>query len=71
MIYDPAVGKTRQQRAFGELAKGVPTGSSRAKQFYGLRVSNQRIFSGPRNSVGIYSVADAASDVIRGRRAKK
>lgn len=70
VIYDPALGRNKEQRAFGEFAKGVRTGSARSKEFYGMRVSNQRIFSGPRNSVGVYQVADAASDVIRGRRGR-
>lgn len=70
MIYDPALGKNKEQRALGEFAQGVRTGSARSKEFYGMRVSNQRIFSGPRNSVGVYSVGEAASDVIRGRRAR-
>jgi hypothetical protein len=70
MMKDPALGRNKEQRALGEFAKGVRTGSSRSKEFYGVRVSNQRIFSGPRNSVGLYQVGDAATDVIRGRRVK-
>ena len=63
MIKDPALGRTKAERALGK--EGVRTDGSRSKQFYGTRVINTRIFSGPRNSYGTYSVSDQAMDAIR------
>ena len=67
MIYDPALGKTREQRAFGKEAKGangVSTGSARSKAFIGNRKVEKGMWSGPRASYGRYQVGDTASDAV-------
>ena len=64
MIYDPATGKTREQRAFGKDAKGVSTGSGRSKAFLGKRKVEKGMYSGPRASYGRYQVGDTASDAV-------
>jgi hypothetical protein len=61
MIYDPALGKTREQRAFGRDAKGVSTAISRSKE---SRKSHFGIYDGRRASYGRYQVADTASDAM-------
>jgi hypothetical protein len=64
MIYDPATGKTREQRAFGKDAKGVSTGSGRSKAFLGKRKVAKGMYEGPRASYGRYQVGDTASDAV-------
>jgi hypothetical protein len=61
MIYDPALGKTREQRAFGKDAKGVSTAISRSKE---SRKSHFGMYDGRRASYGRYQVADTASDAM-------
>lgn len=61
MIYDPAAGKTREQRAFGKDAKGVSTHISRSKE---SRKSHFGMYDGRRASYGRYQVADTASDAM-------
>ncbi len=56
---DPALGKTRGERALGK--NGVRTESARLKEF---RVTNPGMFSGPRPSYGQYSVSKNASDIL-------
>lgn len=56
MIYDPALGKTRAQRAFGE--------TGRAKQFLGTRNVEPNMYGGPRASYGRYQVSEQASDIL-------
>lgn len=60
-IKDPAVGRTREERAFGE---GVRTGSSRAKEFYGTRSIQGGIYGGVRPSFGRYQVSEQATDML-------
>lgn len=64
MIYDPATGKTREQRAFGNTRNGVSTGSGRSKAFMGKRKVAKGMYDGPRASYGRYQVGDTASDAI-------
>jgi len=64
MIFDPALGKTREQRAFGKDAKGVSTGPARSKAFLGVRKVEKGMWSGPRASYGRYQVGDTATDAI-------
>lgn len=64
MIYDPALGKNKEQRAFGEFAKGVGTRSSRAKEFYGTRSIQGGIYGGVRPSFGRYQVSEQATDML-------
>ena len=64
VIYDPAPGKTREQRAFGKDAKGVSTGSARSKAFLGVRKVERGMYSGPRASYGRYQVSETATDAI-------
>ena len=61
MIYDPALGKTREQRAFGRDAKGVSTAISRSKE---SRKSHFGMYDGRKASYGRYQVADTASDAM-------
>jgi hypothetical protein len=61
MIYDPALGKTREQRALGRDAKGVSTAISRSKE---SRKSHFGMYDGRRASYGRYQVADTASDAM-------
>jgi hypothetical protein len=56
---DPALGRTRGERALGK--NGVRTESARLKEF---RVTNPGMFSGPRPSYGQYSVSENASDIL-------
>lgn len=64
MIYDPAYGKNKEQRALGEFAKGVGTGPSRAKEFYGTRSIQGGIYGGVRPSFGRYQVSEQATDML-------
>ena len=66
MIYDPALGKTRAERAFGNDVdvKGVRTERSRAKAFYGTRNVEPNMYGGPRGSYGRYQVSEQASDIL-------
>jgi hypothetical protein len=61
VIYDPAAGKSRADRAFGETRKGVSTGTSRSKE---SRKTHFGIYDGRRASYGRYQVADTASDAM-------
>lgn len=56
VIYDPALGKTRDQRAFG--------GDERAKSFMGTRKIEPGMYGGPRASYGRYQVSEQASDIL-------
>lgn len=60
---DPAVGRTRAERAFGpkkKAAKGKkPT--SKAKN---IRNKNVGMFSGPRPSYVPYNVSEQAQDIL-------
>lgn len=70
MIKDPAVGKTRAERAWGNDvdAPGVrKQKNNRAQEFLGARNVNERmvpIQPGPKNSYGRYQVSEAATDVL-------
>lgn len=63
MIYDPALGKTKPERAFGNdvLMPGVRTRGSRRKEF--TYVARDQ-YGAPKPSKGRYQVADTASDAI-------
>lgn len=58
-MFDPAVGKTREERAFGKNAK-----TRRAQEFYGTRKVEPGMYAGPRASYGRYQVSDTASDAL-------
>lgn len=59
-MFDPALGKTREERAFGKEAN-----SRRAQEFYGTRKVNPGMYTGPRASYGRYQVSEQATDSIR------
>ena len=58
-MFDPALGKTREERAFGKDAN-----SKRAQEFYGTRKVEKGMYSGPRQSVGRYQVSSQATDAL-------
>lgn len=59
-MFDPAVGKTREERAFGKNST-----SKRAQEFYGTRKVNTGMYNGPRASYGRYQVSEQATDAIK------
>jgi len=63
---DPALGRTRAQRALGEYY-GVSTRGSRVKEF---RMINNGMFSAPRQLIGRYSIAATAMDALNRARPK-
>lgn len=60
---DPALGRTRAERALGEdyPKRGVNTGASRVQEFRNI---NNGMFSGPRKTYGRYSVSSNALDAL-------
>lgn len=65
---DPALGRTRAQRALGEnYNEGVSTRTSRVKEF---RMINNGMFSAPRQLIGRYSIAATAMDAVNRARPK-
>lgn len=67
-MIDPAVGRTRAQRALGELhptakkkPKELKAKRSRLNEF---RVVHHGQYDGPRASYGRYNVSEQASDVL-------
>lgn len=66
MIYDPALGKTKAERAFGNDVdmKGVRTEKSRSKAFYGTRMIEKNMYGAPKTSYGRYQVSEQASDIL-------
>lgn len=65
---DPALGRTRAERALGEFApkakkkeKTLPAKRSRLNEF---RVINGGMFDGPKPSYGRYNVSEQASDIL-------
>jgi hypothetical protein len=68
---DPAVGRSRAERAFGKDApkKGVKTKKApalkkSANKSKTLRVNKLGMFDGPRPSYGKYNVSEQASDIL-------
>jgi hypothetical protein len=61
MIYDPALGRTREQRALGRDAKGVNTDISRSKE---TRKVHRGMYDGRRASYGRYQVGAMATDAM-------
>lgn len=62
---DPAVGRTRAERAFGPKKKEAP--KKKKKQLNKsktIRNKNVGMFSGPRPSYVPYNVSEQASDVL-------
>lgn len=67
MIYDPALGKTRAERAFGESvdSKGLRKDKGRrAQEFLGTRKIEPGMYGGPRASYGRYQVSEQATDIL-------
>jgi hypothetical protein len=58
-MFDPALGKTREERAFGKDAK-----TKRAKEFYGTRKVERGMYSGRKASYGRYQVSETATDAL-------
>lgn len=66
---DPALGRTKAERALGEAAKGVNTKKksslkekrSRVNEFRNVHIGQ---FDGPRPSYGRYNVSEQASDIL-------
>lgn len=69
---DPALGRTRAQRALGEAypKKGVKSKKSASSKKKAVRNTNDTrrnsngIFDGPRPSYGRYNVSEQAQDVL-------
>ena len=67
---DPAVGRSKAERAFGKDApkKGVNTkkapASKKLKKANTKRVNALGMFDGPRPSYGKYNVSEQASDIL-------
>jgi hypothetical protein len=66
---DPAVGKSRAQRALGEAYKGANTKKSASKKKAVRKTNDTRrnsngLFDGPRPSYGRYNVSEQAQDVL-------
>jgi len=67
VIYDPALGKTRSERAFGESvdSKGIRKDKGRrAQEFLGTRNVEPNMYGGPRSSYSRYQVSEQASDIL-------
>lgn len=63
---DPALGPTREERAFGELGntpkkKTLKAVRSRVDEFRNI---NNGMFAGPRPTYGRYNVSEQASDIL-------
>ena len=67
---DPAVGRSRAQRALGEAypKKGVKTKKSASKKAVrktdDTRRNSNGMFDGPRPSYGRYNVSEQAQDIL-------
>lgn len=66
---DPAVGRSKAERAFGKSAKGVNTKKAPAlkkplNKAKTTRVNKLGMFDGPRPSYGKYNVSEQASDIL-------
>lgn len=66
---DPAVGRSRAERAFGTSKKGVKTKKAPAlkksiNKSKDKRVNKLGMFDGPRPSYGKYNVSEQASDIL-------
>lgn len=73
---DPAVGRSRAERAFGETLKSggvspkkrrskkAPQKSKKKKTAPDIRNENRGMFSGPRPSYQRYNVSEQASDIL-------
>lgn len=59
---DPAVGRTRAERALGTAKKGVKT--KKKASVKDKRKTSKGIFDGPRPSYGRYNVSEQASDIL-------
>lgn len=63
-VKDPAVGRSRAERALGSNAKkGVKTKKKPASKGEKRRTS-KGIFDGPRPSYGRYNVSEQAEDIL-------
>jgi hypothetical protein len=68
---DPAVGRSKAERAFGKDApkKGVntkkaPASKKQVNKAKDKRVNKLGMFDGPRPSYGKYNVSEQASDIL-------
>jgi hypothetical protein len=68
---DPAVGRSKAERAFGKDApkKGVntkkaPSSKKQLNKAKDKRVNKLGMFDGPRPSYGKYNVSEQASDIL-------
>lgn len=69
-LRDPALGRSKAQRALGENLnekRGTKNSNDRRKAFvdYGIRDQNVGMFSGPKPKYGTYQASPAASDVVK------
>lgn len=64
---DPAWGRTRAERAFGEVSKKpLKAKRSRVNEFRNVHIGQ---FDGPKASYGRYNVSEQAQDILdRSRR---
>lgn len=58
---DPAVGRSRAERAFGPKKKAV---KKKAPSSKGTRNKNVGMFSGPRPSYVPYNVSEQSKDIL-------
>lgn len=66
MVNDPAWGRSRAERAFGEAKRPVKAKRSRVNEFRNVHVGQ---FDGPKASYGRYNVSEQSKDILdRSRR---
>mgnify|MGYP003342245652 FL=1 len=65
-VKDPAVGRTRAERAFGPKtkAKKAKVKAKPVNKAKNIRNKNVGMFSGPRPSYVPYNVSEQASDIL-------
>lgn len=66
-MYDPALGPTRQMRAFGETLNPDGTKKIIKNQNNNTRMRATGMFSGRRGGYGQYNVSEQAQDVLKRR----
>ncbi len=64
MPKDPAVGRSRAERAFGPDKKTGKKKKKKPSSAKGVRNTNVGMFSGPRPSYVPYNVSEQAQDIL-------